>query len=159
MTDRPTTGPTPSSLSPAADPTTGDQDLLGSSILLVDDNEQNLELLHAYLEELPCDIRHARDGFEAVAAIQASPPDIVLLDVMMPGMSRPELLRVLRGDPATAALPVVFLTAKVQAEELEALRGLGALDVIAKPFDPMTLSDEVKAIWAKSGTTRMERRG
>ena len=84
-------------------------------------------------------------GAVAITTVKEFLPQLILLDVMMPGMSGPEVLRTLRQDPETFAIPVVFMTAKVQAEEIQALRKLGALDVIAKPFDPMTLADQVKA--------------
>ena len=77
-------------------------------------------------------------------------PQLVLLDVMMPGMNGPDVLQALRQRADTAAIPVVFLTAKAQEAEITKLRTLGALDVIAKPFDPMTLSDTVKRLWESS---------
>ena len=89
-------------------------------------------------------------GAVALAAVKDFAPQLVLLDVMMPGMSGPEVLKALRRDPQTAGLPVVFMTASVQTAELQELRKLGALEVIAKPFDPMTLADQVKAIWARA---------
>ena len=74
-------------------------------------------------------------------------PDLVLLDVMMPGMDGPETLRRLRELPSVARTPVVFMTAKVQSRDLERYHELGAAEVIFKPFDPMTLSDQVRRIW------------
>jgi len=62
-----------------------DVDLSGCSVLVVDDNEQNLELMQAYLEDLGCPIRTARDGLEAIASVEQEAPDVILLDVMMPG--------------------------------------------------------------------------
>ena len=76
-------------------------------------------------------------------------PDLVLLDVMMPDMDGPATLRALRQLPGMAALPVVFMTAKVQPQEVAEYRARGALDVIAKPFDPMTLAAQVREIWAR----------
>ena len=78
-------------------------------------------------------------------------PDLILLDVMMPGMDGPQTLEALRRVPELAAVPVVFMTAKVQPAEVARFRELGAADVIAKPFDLMTLSDQVKAIWDRLG--------
>lgn len=89
-------------------------------------------------------------GEAALAALEAFAPQLVLLDVMMPGMTGPEVLAKLRALPAAAGIPVAFMTAKVQPEEISALIGLGAIDVIAKPFDPMTMPDQVKALWARS---------
>lgn len=88
-------------------------------------------------------------GQEAVDAATTADADLILLDVMMPGMDGPATLRALRGIARTAATPVVFMTAKVQPREIEQLRGLGALDVIAKPFDPMELSAELRELWRR----------
>lgn len=87
-----------------------------------------------------------REGLDRVADFA---PDLVLLDVMMPDMDGPATLRALRQLPGMAALPVVFMTAKVQPQEVAEYRARGALDVIAKPFDPMTLAAQVREIWAR----------
>lgn len=86
-------------------------------------------------------------GGEAVSRFAEIAPDLVLLDVMMPGMDGPATLAALRQLPEAANVPVVFMTARVQAYEMARYRELGAVDVIAKPFDPMTLADTVKTIW------------
>jgi two-component system OmpR family response regulator len=86
-------------------------------------------------------------GAKALEQIGAWAPQLVLLDVMMPGMNGPEVLAALRARADTASIPVIFLTAKAQESEIQALRDLGALDVIPKPFDPMTLTDAVRALW------------
>ncbi len=88
-------------------------------------------------------------GAEALARAPEFAPDLILLDVMMPGMDGPTTLARLRELPALAGTPVVFMTAKVQPPEVARYRALGAVDVIAKPFDPMTLAKDVKAIWAR----------
>lgn len=88
-------------------------------------------------------------GMQAVEAARKHKPQLVLLDVMMPGMDGPETLKNLRADPALADIPVIFMTAKVRPEEVESLIALGALGVIAKPFDPMTLADEIRTLWDK----------
>jgi CheY-like chemotaxis protein len=90
-------------------------------------------------------------GAEAIAQAPGARADLILLDVMMPGMNGPETLARLRAIPATATTPVVFLTARVQAEEVAELRALGAAEVLSKPFDPMTLSDQLRRIWARCG--------
>ncbi len=87
-------------------------------------------------------------GWDALRQAPDFGPDLVLLDVMMPGIDGPGTLTALRKVPEMAAVPVVFMTAKVQPQEVEGLRALGALDVIAKPFDPMTLSTTIRRIWA-----------
>ena len=74
--------------------------------------------------------------------------DLLLLDVMMPGLDGLGTLKALREIPATARTPVIFMTAKVQATEVDAYINLGALEVIPKPFDPMELSAQIRKIWA-----------
>lgn len=87
-------------------------------------------------------------GQEALSAAPHARADLLLLDVMMPGMDGPSTLKALRELPATAHTPVIFMTAKVQASEVAGYKGLGALEVIPKPFDPMELSAQIQRIWA-----------
>ncbi len=86
-------------------------------------------------------------GREALEKASGFGPDLILLDVMMPGMDGPTTLGALREQPQTATTPVIFMTAKVQPYEVAEYKRLGALDVIAKPFDPMQLSANINAIW------------
>lgn len=86
-------------------------------------------------------------GDEALERVKIFAPDLMLLDVMMPNMDGPTLLQHLRADAQTAPLPIVFMTAKAQAHEIAAYQAMGALDVISKPFDPMTLSATLAQIW------------
>jgi two-component system OmpR family response regulator len=88
-------------------------------------------------------------GAEALARAQGARADLILLDVMMPGMDGPQTLAGLRKIPQTAATPAVFLTARVQPAEVAELRVLGAVEVLAKPFDPMALPGQLRAIWAR----------
>ena len=74
-------------------------------------------------------------------------PDLILLDVMMPGMDGPTTLEALRRQSQTARLPIAFMTAKVQTEEVERYIRMGAIGTVAKPFDPMTLANTVKRLW------------
>ena len=92
-------------------------------------------------------VKTCASGEEAVRDAEGFAPDLILLDVMMPGMDGPSTLEALRGIPALAEVPVAFMTAKVQPSEIEHYKSLGARDVIAKPFDPMALSDQVRRIW------------
>ena len=87
-------------------------------------------------------------GPQALGAAPQARADLLLLDVMMPGMDGLATLRALRELPATARTPAIFMTAKVQAAEVAVYKAMGALEVIPKPFDPMTLSDEIQRIWA-----------
>jgi two-component system OmpR family response regulator len=95
-------------------------------------------------------VRACASGAEALEAAEAFGPDLLLLDVMMPGMDGPTTLARLRERPSTAATPVVFMTAKVQASEIEHYKSLGALGVVTKPFDPMGLADVVKELWRQA---------
>lgn len=87
------------------------------------------------------------DGTQTLEKVKDFAPDLILLDVMMPGMDGPTTLQHLRKDPATAEIPVIFFTAKVQAPEVEQYQAMGALTVLAKPFNPMTLATQVKQVW------------
>jgi two-component system OmpR family response regulator len=88
------------------------------------------------------------DGLAALAQVPAVDPELILLDVMMPELDGLETLARLRADPRTAAIPVVFMTARVQPRDLAAYHARGALAVIAKPFDPMTLAQQLRKLHA-----------
>ena len=92
-------------------------------------------------------VKVCSSGAEALLEVEAFAPDMILLDVMMPDMDGVSLLKELQKIPAIASVPVVFMTAKVLVSEIESLKRLGAIAVISKPFDPMTLSDQVKTLW------------
>lgn len=95
-------------------------------------------------------LKTCSSGAEALMAINAGfIPDLLLLDVMMPNMDGPTTLAELRKLSGTAKTPVIFMTAKVQSNELDFYTSLGAIGVIAKPFDPMDLSSQVRALWSK----------
>src|SRR6516164_8516402 len=87
--------------------------------------------------------RNCGSGEEAIAFAADWLPDIILLDVMMPMMDGPATLARLRVNPKTANIPVIFMTARAQTRELDRFRSLGAVGVIAKPFDPMTLAQSI----------------
>ena len=88
-------------------------------------------------------------GAEAIEQAAAFNPDLFLLDVMMPGMDGPTTLGELRKIPQLEKTPVMFMTAKVQPQEVEFLKSLNVADVIAKPFDPMGLAGNIRDSWAK----------
>jgi len=92
-------------------------------------------------------VEACESGRDALARAEAFAPDLVMLDVMMPGMDGPSTLEALRRLPAIADTPVIFMTAKVQPQEVAHYKSLGAIEVIAKPFDPMTLAAGVREIW------------
>jgi CheY-like chemotaxis protein len=88
-------------------------------------------------------------GREALEVAERAAPDLLLLDIMMPGMDGLSTLEALRAHPVTADTPVIFMTAKVQAAEIAHYKSLGALDVIPKPFDPMALAEQIRSIWSR----------
>ena len=88
-------------------------------------------------------------GRDALLRAEAFMPQLVLLDVMMPCMDGPSTLSALRALPSLVAIPAIFMTAKVQAGEIADLLANGVLDVIAKPFDPMALADDIRRIWKR----------
>jgi DNA-binding response OmpR family regulator len=88
----------------------------------------------------------ATSGVEGVRKAHDEKPDVILLDVMMPTMDGLETLTALRSQPATAMTPVIFLTAKAVGDEVERMTSLGAAGVLIKPFDPRTLSQNVRAL-------------
>ena len=90
----------------------------------------------------------AASGAEALDTAPVAKPDLIILDVMMPDMDGPTTYEKLRSASATAATPVIFLTAKVQREEVKRYMALGAAGVISKPFDPMTLPNQIRDIVA-----------
>jgi CheY-like chemotaxis protein len=119
--------------------------------LYVDDDADIREIVQMSLS-LDGDIKvHTSDGGErALLKMRVEQPDLVVLDVMMPGMDGPTLLKRMRSDPELARIPVIFMTAKASSSETGRLRELSAIGVIAKPFDPMTLGKQVKALWEAS---------
>lgn len=92
-------------------------------------------------------VKICSSGEEALREAADFSPELLLLDVMMPGMDGPTTLKCLREIPSLATVPAVFMTAKVQPAEIAHYKTLGARDVIPKPFDPMTLADQVRTIW------------
>ena len=117
-----------------------------STILVVDDNSQNLELLQAYLEDLRCKVITAVDGLEAMKAVTQHNPDLILLDIMMPRMSGFEVCRRLKADPATADIPVVMVTALNELGDIERAVAVGTDDFLSKPINKLELLTRVKSL-------------
>ena len=92
-------------------------------------------------------VHTAESGEQALTLARALLPDLVLLDVMMPGLDGPGTLNRMRADPIIAPIPVIFMTAKAMPKEVALLREMGVAGVIAKPFDPMELSTQVACLW------------
>ena len=115
-------------------------------ILYVDDEADIRDIAAMSLELDPdFEVRTASSGLEALPAAAEWKPNLILLDVMMPVMDGPTTLGQLRERPETANIPVVFITARTQAQEVEGFKALGAKGVIGKPFDPMSLAQQVRS--------------
>lgn len=120
-------------------------------ILLVEDDSDiqvvarlGLEVVGGFTVEI------CSSGQEAIDQAPKFGPDLILLDVMMPGMDGLSTLKILRDLPSTAMIPVIIMSAKVQTHEVAHYKVLGAIDVISKPFDPMTLSTTIRSIWTQN---------
>jgi two-component system cell cycle response regulator len=121
-------------------------DLGESTILIVDDNQQNLELLQAYLDELPGTILTASDGVAAMAIIDSEPVDLVLLDVMMPKMSGFEVCKKLKSSPRTRSIPIIMVTALNELGDIERGVESGTDDFLSKPVKKLELLTRVKSL-------------
>lgn len=140
MTDQSTATPLPGM-------TDSDQaDLTGATILLVDDNLQNLELMQAYLEGLPCTIRTAADGVEAFRMIEREAPDLILLDIMMPRMSGFEVCQKLKANPQTRDIVVIMVTALHELGDYERAVESGTDDFLTKPVNKLELITRVRSL-------------
>ena len=114
-------------------------------ILYVDDEPDIREIAVLSLQLDPdLEVESCGSGAEALSIVAEWKPELVLLDVMMPVMDGPTTLARIREQEATADVPIVFITARTQPAEVEALKALGAVGVIAKPFNPMTLASQAK---------------
>lgn len=120
------------------------------TILLVDDDEDIRTVAAISLSRVGgWEVLSARSGVEALELAATGRPDLILLDVMMPDLDGPATLARLKDHPETTEIPVVFLTARVQKQELARYVELGAIGVIAKPFDPMQLPRQILEIVAQ----------
>ncbi len=119
---------------------------IDASVLIVDDNEQNLELLEAYLEELSVPVHIARDGVDALEAVEAHQPDIILLDIMMPRMSGFQVCEKVKGNPRTADIPIIMVTALNEVGDVERAVDAGADDFLTKPVNKLELLTRVRSL-------------
>jgi len=120
-------------------------------VLYVDDEPDIREVAVMSLElDGALEVRSAGSGREGLALLDQFTPDAIMLDVMMPGMDGPATLEEIRKRPEHADTPVVFITARAQAHEQARFLSFGAVGVITKPFDPMTLAVELRAILSKA---------
>ncbi|MFM7201932.1 MAG: response regulator [Myxococcota bacterium] len=119
-------------------------------ILMVEDEEDIRTIARLSLEAVGgFEVETCARGDEALARVAHFQPDLILLDVMMPGMDGPETLRALKSLLGAKLPPVIFMTARSQAAEQTRLKALGAVAVVTKPFDPMTLPAELTQLWER----------
>jgi CheY-like chemotaxis protein len=117
-------------------------------VLFAEDDDDIRALIQFSLQDVGgLEVMACASGAQALEAVASYRPDLVLLDVMMPGLSGPETLESLRRLPVMQGVPVVFLTAKAMRNEIEGLLSLGATGLIVKPFDPMTLAQDLLPFW------------
>ena len=107
------------------------------TVLVVDDNQENLELLQAYLEDVDCRTISARDGLEALNIVSKNRPDLILLDVMMPKMSGFEVCKRIKNDPHTSDIPVIMVTALSEFGDIERAIDSGTDDFLSKPVNKL----------------------
>lgn len=134
-----TSQPQPSTSAGQAEPMSG-------LVLVVDDNAQNAELLEAYLDDLGVDVSVAHDGQAALDAVAAQPPDLILMDIMMPRMSGYQATERLKGDPKTKDIPIIMVTALGEVGDVERAVDCGADDFLTKPVNKLELLTRVRSL-------------
>lgn len=123
-------------------------------ILMIDDEEDIRKVGRLSLERVgKFAVVQACSGPDGLNLAEKELPDLILLDVMMPGVDGPETLARLKQSDSLKNTPVIFMTARVQPQDLERYHQMGAIGVVQKPFDPMTLPDEIRAIFARHSAT------
>lgn len=123
-------------------------------VLIADDNPQILELLEAYLEPLEVRVSTAMDGQATLAAVERDPPDLILLDVMMPKRSGFEVCRLLKRDPRYQHIPIILVTALNEIGDMERGRECGADDFLSKPVNKIDLLASVERLLGKRSGPR-----
>lgn len=121
-------------------------------MLLVEDNEDNRTIYSTVLRYLGYQVIEAVDGLEAIALARSERPDIVLMDISIPGIDGWEATRVLREDPATRGIPIVALTAHALADDRERAAKAGFTSYLAKPIEPNAVVAEVRRLIGPAGT-------
>lgn len=121
-------------------------------IICIDDEDDILQVASMCLETIGgYEVTVCHNGEQGVKKALEIIPDLIMIDVMMPGLDGPATLEKIRMHDMLDGIPIVFMTARVQPGEVEEYLQLGAASVVAKPFDPMTLAKEVQAIWKRIG--------
>ena len=126
----------------------------GKTVLLVEDNEDNRTIYSTVLRHLGYQVIEAVDGLQAVALARSELPDLILMDISLPGMDGWEATRVLREDPSTRAIPIVALTAHALADDRKRAMEVGFDSYLAKPVEPNAVIAEVRRLIGSAGGTR-----
>lgn len=117
---------------------------MGNRILVIEDNEQNMYLIHFLLEVNGHTVIEALNGPDGVLRAQDSNPDIILLDIQLPGMDGYEIARIIRKTPGLETIPIIAVTSYAMAGDREKVLAAGATDYIEKPINPATFVDQIK---------------
>jgi len=123
-----------------------------TTVLVADDDSDIRELVSFKLGQAGYEVLAVGDGAEALEAARAHRPDLAILDLMMPGLSGLDVCSQLRREEATAAVPVIMLTAKAQEQDVATGFAAGADDYVVKPFSPRELVSRVQAVLARAGS-------
>jgi len=136
----------PMSQAPGQPPANSESFLPQSTVMIVDDNVQNVELLQAFLEALPVKIITANDGVEALEKVEQHNPDLILLDIMMPRMSGFQVCRTLKGNQKTRDIQILMVTALNELGDIEQASECGTDDFVSKPVNKFELLTRVKSL-------------
>src|SRR5512133_710754 len=136
----------PDTNSPDSNASGSDSALPQSTVLIVDDNVQNVELLQAFLETLPVKVVTAFDGVEALQRVEEHNPDLILLDIMMPRMSGFQVCKTLKSNPKTKDIQILMVTALNELGDIEAANECGTDDFVSKPVNKFELMTRVKSL-------------
>ena len=140
------TTPAAPATSTATNPGNAETFLPQSTVLIVDDNPQNVELLQAFLESLPVKLVTAVDGVDALRKVEEHNPDLILLDIMMPQMSGFQVCRKLKGDAKTRDIQILMVTALNELGDIEQANECGTDDFVSKPVNKIELLTRVKSL-------------
>lgn len=117
-------------------------------ILYAEDEDDIREIAVLAIESIGgFEVANCNSGEHVVELAKSFKPQLILLDVMMPVMDGPATLKVLKQNEDLKHIPVIFLTAKIMDKEIQSFKDMGAIDIISKPFDPMTLAEQIQVIW------------
>jgi CheY-like chemotaxis protein len=122
------------------------------TVLIIEDNDNNLELIRFILQEAGYRARHAVTGLEGVKQALAIPPDFIVLDIQLPDINGLEVLKRIRANPVGASIPIIAMTSYAMSGDRERLLEAGCTGYIEKPIDPMTVIAQIQAVLGKDYT-------